>query len=96
VVVEYSDDLLGRTTATVVDPGAGKLNLTTVNGYNPQGQLVAVTDARGNTTEFTFDTAGRMTRLEDALNERVQLSYDAAGQLLFRARAKGAHSRPGG
>jgi YD repeat-containing protein len=66
-----------------------RTELTTGNRDNTQGQLVAVTNARRNTTQFQFDNAGRMTQLKDALNGTVNLSNDAAGQLLSVTNARG-------
>ncbi|HNS81346.1 MAG TPA: RHS repeat-associated core domain-containing protein [Kiritimatiellia bacterium] len=48
------------------------------------GDLKTRTDALGNTTAFTWDTAGRMTGITDANGGETGYAYDWRGNLLVR------------
>ena len=58
------------TVATMVEPpgnvsGAVVADYTTVYGYDTQGQLTSVTDARGAKTTYGYDTSGRIKTVTD-------------------------------
>ena len=50
---------------------------TTTSIYNYSGNLVAQTDARGNTTVFTYDDIGRLISKKDALNNEIKYTYNS-------------------
>ncbi|AXQ29557.1 RHS repeat protein [Solimonas sp. K1W22B-7] len=52
---------------------------TTTLGYDAKDNLIAVTDAAGNSTSFTRDGNGRVTAVTDPLNQRSALEYDSRG-----------------
>ena len=53
-----SFDAFGHVQSTVVENGA--TDLTTSNAYNDLGQLVSVTDPRGNVSSTSYDVLGRV------------------------------------
>ena len=50
--------------------------------FAPNGQVTSVTDANGNVTTFTYDTAGRLSSVIDAKDNSVSFTYDANGNVL--------------
>jgi RHS repeat-associated protein len=62
---------------------------TTTTQYDAVGQVLQVTDARGNKTTYTYDGAGRRTAVTDALNHVTTSTYDAAGNQLSMLDANG-------
>jgi RHS repeat-associated protein len=57
---------------SVKDP----LGQTTQFSYDPNGNLIALTDALGNQTSFTYNAHGQPLTLTDALGNRVSFTYD--------------------
>ncbi|WP_437875556.1 toxin TcdB middle/N-terminal domain-containing protein [Sorangium sp. So ce513] len=62
--------------------------LVTRYAYNPVGELVRVTDARGNVTTAEYDTVGRMVALTSPDTGRTEWRYDLSGNLGARQTAK--------
>ncbi|MGM4986084.1 RHS repeat-associated core domain-containing protein [Rhizobium sp. 11_C7_N12_5] len=56
----------------IVDP----LRQTTTRGYDPAGNLVSLTDWKGNTTSWTYDVQDRQTSKTYADNSRVTNTYE--------------------
>ncbi|WP_438015644.1 SpvB/TcaC N-terminal domain-containing protein [Sorangium sp. So ce315] len=79
VAVEERNRLHGSETWTT---------LVTRYAYNPVGELVRVTDARGNVTTAAYDTVGRMVALTSPDTGRTEWRYDLSGNLGARQTAK--------
>lgn len=85
----YGYDAFGRRTSEVVDPGAGKLNLTTSYAYDGNDNVVSRTDASGRVTRYVYDGANRMRYSIDGAGGVVEMAYDKAGRTtMTRAYAK--------
>ena len=50
-------------------------------GYDPRGNLVSVTDAKGNTHSFNYDRLDRMVKEIRPLGQAISYAYDANGNL---------------
>ena len=61
--------------------------------YDTWGDLLAITNAVGDTTRFERDSAGRITSISTPLGARTLFTYDAAGNLVSREDADGAQWR---
>ncbi|WP_330186108.1 LamG-like jellyroll fold domain-containing protein [Dactylosporangium sp. AC04546] len=76
-------DLAGRPVAESDFDAAGTLLRRTSNRFDPEGNLVAVTDARGATTTLTYDPTGLVTSVaQPAAGSDVittSFGYDAGG-----------------
>ena len=82
-VTQFFYDPVGRLIRTVYpgsDPGSSD-EATESMAYDAAGQLIASTDALGNTTTTTYDAAGRRTRVTDPLGHTSQFAYDANNRL---------------
>lgn len=64
----------------------------TTYAYDSASRISAVTDARGGTFNFGYDTLGRLVTLGRPNGVSDSLTYDAANELLSRVSAKGATS----
>jgi YD repeat-containing protein len=78
----YVYDKLGRLQQTIVDPGVGKLNLTTSYTYDKNDNVVLKTDARNNKTVYTYDANNRLIYTVDALGNVTKNDYDVDGNVL--------------
>ncbi len=81
-VTQYQYDVLGRRTQEVVDPGAGKLNLTTHYRYDANGNLRRRIDANGNSTWYVHDIDNRLRFTIDALGGVSESVYDAEDRVV--------------
>jgi RHS repeat-associated protein len=84
---ERESDALGRLRAVREYSGAGSFTLygATSYAYDALDQLKTVTDALGNVTALTYDSAGRKTRTVDRDMGTWDYTYDANGNLLTQA-----------
>ncbi|GFE56722.1 RHS repeat-associated core domain-containing protein [Geobacter sp. AOG1] len=53
------------------------------------GKLTALTDAKGQTTNWQYDLLGRLTRETDPLQKNTAYQYDPAGNMILRTDANG-------
>ncbi|MDP3089955.1 MAG: RHS repeat-associated core domain-containing protein, partial [Nitrospira sp.] len=56
--------------------------------YDAVSRLVAIVDARGKSTQFTYDNLNRVTQIHDAINGITAFTYDPNGNLLTVTDAK--------
>lgn len=61
--------------------------VTATNGitaftYDPNGNLLTVTDAKNHVTTYTYDNMDRVATRKDALNRQESYQYDLAGNLI--------------
>ncbi|HEX6288082.1 MAG TPA: hypothetical protein VFZ66_02780 [Herpetosiphonaceae bacterium] len=57
--------------------------------YDPNGNLLSLTDARGNTTRSTYDAMDRIATRTDPLGRVQRFRYDPNGNLLSQTDRKG-------
>ncbi|QFZ18426.1 RHS repeat-associated core domain-containing protein [Saccharothrix syringae] len=57
--------------------------------YDPEGQLLSVTDPAGNVWRYTYDVRGRKTSSLDPDRGLTEYTYDEAGQLTSAKDARG-------
>ncbi|HMZ97187.1 MAG: FG-GAP-like repeat-containing protein [Nitrospira sp.] len=89
-------DAYGRTirvdeyqgTASTCDTTVGTPYATTTYQYDVQGNLLSVTDARGNVSTMTYDTLNRKTAMHDPDMGNWSYVYDANGNLTKQTDAK--------
>jgi RHS repeat-associated protein len=105
-VTEYAYQGTGRHPSVLRDPEGGLTRftwddglLTEVSdptdvrvrfGYDEHGELVATTDADGNTARLERDAVGRVTAAITPSGNRTSYTYDAAGRLASRRDPDGA------
>ncbi len=85
-VTEYIYDALGRRTQEIVDPGTGRLNLTTQYFYDGNDNLTLRIDAELNSTWFAHDASNQIRYEIDALGGVTLTDYDVEGRVIARAR----------
>lgn len=78
---QYAYDTAGRRTSETIDPGVGKLNLTTTYTYDKKDNVVARTDAKGNVTRYVYDAENRLGYTVDATGAVSYNEYDLNGRL---------------
>jgi RHS repeat-associated protein len=78
VINEYADDSL-QVTATYFrgTDGTDLPQLAQTFGYDDQGNLSDLWDAKGNHTQTTYDAKGRITSVTNALGEQTLYTYTA-------------------
>ncbi len=84
LIVSNRYDAARRLVETVLPDGSGILY-----EHNEHHELVAVTDALGHETRFTYDAAGRLTKITDALGHDTDYAYDGEGRLIQRTDRSG-------
>lgn len=67
----------------------GSDSLSTTYRYDSAGNRTAVTDARGRTTQITFDGLGREVAITDPLSNATTFGYDNRGNLISVTDANG-------
>ncbi|MES2489414.1 MAG: DUF6531 domain-containing protein [Pseudomonadota bacterium] len=79
-VTQYVYDKAGRRISQVVDPGAGKLNITTLYAYDANGNMVRKTDANLNVWRYAYDANDRQVYAIDPLGDVTGTFYDNEGR----------------
>ncbi len=84
LVTKTDYDALNRPQTVTVNyvsggPSDSQTNLTTIYGYDANGNRQTVTDAKTQTTRFDYDAVDRLSGTTDPLNHTTQYVYDAAG-----------------
>lgn len=80
----YSSDSTFETWTYVYDGVSAytnRMGFGATNTYDAEGNLASVTDARGNTTRYTYDRLKRKISTENALEETTSQTYDPAGRV---------------
>ena len=75
-------------TYSTCDTTAGSPYATTTYQYNVLGNLLSVTDAKGNQSTMTYDSLSRKTAMHDPDMGNWTYAYDAAGNLTQQTDAK--------
>lgn len=94
VVTHYEYDSLYRLAAVVLNhqpaaqPGVD-VNVRYAYGYDPNGNLEAITDPLTHTTQFVQDSLDRLTQEINPLGNTWQYTYDPVGNLATRRDANG-------
>ena len=65
-----------------------QIDLRTEYGYDPVGNLLTISDARGNTRSFSYDLLDRLEGTTDPLGNGTAYGYDAVGNLVARTDAE--------
>jgi RHS repeat-associated protein len=79
-------------------PGGSAMSPTETYGYNAVGDLTSVTDRRGNTTTFDYDTLGRLVRRTQPKPDATQTNpvarwtYDPNGNVASAVDPTGART----
>ena len=69
----------------ITDPLQG----VTVFSYDPNGNLLSLTDSRGNVTSHTYDNMDRVSTRTDPLLHSESYQYDANGNVVQHTDRKG-------
>ena len=86
VLRDLNDSIVEVHERNTVD-GESKLLVTSYE-YNPVKELLAVTDAKGNTTRSAYDTLGRMISLDSPDMGLTKWRYDEGGNLRHKESAQ--------
>ncbi len=70
-------------------------NVVTQTAYDARGDVVAVTDPRGNRTDYVRDGLGRVVEATDAAGRVTGTGFDAAGRMALETHADGTTTEYG-
>jgi len=84
----YAYDALNRLTS-VAQPWAGGGTAVTSYAYDVQDHLTAVTDAEGNTTNYTYSDRDLMTQEASPVSGTTTHAYNEHGEMLSETEARG-------
>src|SRR3990172_7615105 len=97
-LLSYGPNTLDRTfddkgrVYQIVSPDTG----TTTYGYDPAGNMVSKTDAKGVTTSYVYDAANRLTKIDFPTDTDIVYVYDTCvngkGRLCSMTDASGTAS----
>lgn len=91
---QYIYDQHGRLSQEIVDPGSGKLNITTKYWYDANNNLRVKQDANLKYWKYTYDELNRQIHTVNPLGDVSKNSYDAAGRLTSVTRYSGRIAAP--
>ncbi len=77
LVTQFVPDANGRVAQQIIDPDG--LHLVTSYTYDANGNKLSVTDPKGNTTWFTYDSRNRLVYTTFADGTLKQIAYDDSG-----------------
>jgi RHS repeat-associated protein len=80
LMTEYSYDPVGQLSDTTL-PSESTAPRVESRSYDLAGRLVAVTDPRGNDTEYSYDNAGNVLSVTDRRSKITTYTYDDVGRL---------------
>lgn len=87
IISEQHYDEAGRLKASIeaaIDPQTGRVDHTTSYAYNPLGELVTLTDPRGNQTRYTYNNIGQVLTTTGGYGTpeviTTSTAYNLAGQ----------------
>ncbi len=82
LVTEFEPHPMGWVESTILNPGG--LQIETHSDYDEVGNKSSSTDARGNTTTFTYDSVGRLvtTRFPGPENATKEIFYNKASRII--------------
>ncbi|MGH8049866.1 MAG: hypothetical protein ACREPB_04315, partial [Arenimonas sp.] len=79
---QYNYDVFGRRDSEIIDPGIGKLVLSTNYLYDANDNVVQRTDGTGKVARFVYDEANRRTHEIDPNGGVTKTTYDADGRVV--------------
>lgn len=83
---EYTGDFLTKTYYEVSGSAIPQMQMS--YGYDAQGNRNLITDAKGNSTNLTYDDKGRVVSSTNALGEKSILTFDANDNLILLERGQ--------
>ena len=94
VVSRYHYDAYGQPVSIVTDEGGQ--NITTAFGYDPVGNVITMTDPRGNSRRYEYDDVRRVvgTTAPDPFGYRTEYRYDGRRQPVAVLRDTGDPETP--
>ncbi|WP_223789562.1 RHS repeat domain-containing protein [Marinicella meishanensis] len=79
---EYGYDLNGNKVSEELD------DITVSYAYDDRGQVIAMTDGRGLTSQYTYDAFGHQKSQRNPAGETINHTWDARGNMLSETDAK--------
>jgi RHS repeat-associated protein len=90
---EYRYDNRNRRTQAIrvlpAETGQPERRETTTTSYDGQGNVIAIVDALGRTTQTAFDRLNRQVEVTDPIGSKARYTYDTRGNLLSLTDANG-------